>query len=311
MWLTAALAVAGAIAGGYSYWRSNKKNNESINKQIDYLDTQWQDQQEKALEKAATEDKETTLQEAVLGSEANGALRQLGMQQEADALAYNQAEMNRDAQEGSAYASMAQSGTKNSSALNAVQMASDVSEQQIQMQEDQNRLNEDVSLSNVMNGLLTGGQNLQERRTEASELRNDFSEGGVQYNLWQKQRDMMKDGKTKEWSQDWWAGMASSMFNGASTGANFGSTLQSTIDNWSTQTTKSSTAQADTTATFSLAEDNISGINIDNSTLFNQIQNNFGNFRISTGGLSGVNASIKSTNPFAKSSNRYNFSWSF
>lgn len=265
MWIA---AVIGATIGVASWIYGNYKKNEEIERrkdqireqgreQLELMDMEWEQSVREANRAADKSDTETTLSEAMLGSGANGALRSLGMQQQASAFGYNADAVGTGTNEGAANESAAQGGTRGSSALQSAAMGRDASSAGLQMQEDYDRLNGDLTLMGAMNSVLAGAQEAQARRTEARETRESYAEGGEQWGIYKKQRenfqhdidravDDLDAQRIAAWSPEWILNVHLAGANGASTGLSMGSQISEYSSRWKKPQTAQSAASART-----------------------------------------------------------------
>lgn len=215
---------------------------------------QFETDQKNAYKKADQADKATTLAEAMFGRNASIALNNIGMNQEAKTLQYNQQAIQSGAGEGSAYNAIGASGTRNSSAKQAIAMQASFSDKQQQLQQDLDRKQDSLTLASAMNNFMEGANNLQTRRTEANDLRDSFSEGGDVYNLYQKKRenfiaDVGAETSKLEDAQKWtWndtVNLLTAGLAGAKTGYDVGTNIEEWQMNWKAPSIKQGT-QIDT-----------------------------------------------------------------
>lgn len=149
--------------------------------------------QKDAFKNADRSDAETTLNEGLVALDFNNQLGQLGLQQEAEAFSWNRELQAIGAQKGEGLAAMAQSGTRTSSASDAVDMQAAQNAAQLQLEEDTQRRSDTYAIGSLLNGLQNNIFNLQSNRTDALDLRTSWSEGGDQFNLFQLQRKNTAD----------------------------------------------------------------------------------------------------------------------
>lgn len=180
--------VVGGIVGLFSKNKKDNAQDEAVRRQTDLMDLEWQQSVKKANDSANKADRQTTLAEAVLGNDANQALRKLGYEEEVNALNYNQQSVGLRQQQGAGNAALASSGTEGSSALAAVQMERDYGDLALQAKQDADRQMADLTLAGIMGNIEESTGKLQESRTDAMKLRKDFEEGGDAHQIYQKQR---------------------------------------------------------------------------------------------------------------------------
>lgn len=196
MWgwgLVGALTSIGAGIGRY-FSRKNaaeeqiEQLNRQKNRNLQMMDLQYSVEKKNAEKKSKEANEQTTLREAMMNNNAKLALTQLGMGEEAQTVSYNKAQMQAGQSKGGMLDQMAGSGTKNSSAMKAVEMQDEMNDKSLQMQEDMDRKQNDLSLESAMNNFAAGGQELQQHRNAAKDLYDTYQAGGDQYNLFQKQK---------------------------------------------------------------------------------------------------------------------------
>ena len=266
MWIAAVIgAVVGAAAGAASWIYGNYKNQQRIDAEkkrirekgrenLELMDMQWGQSVKNANKIADKSDVQVTLDEAMLGRDVSGQLRGLGAQQEIAALGYNRTDIEAGSAEGAAQNTIAQGGTRGSSTLQAQAMQSELTQKELQAQEDYDRLNGDLTLMSAMNSVVTGAQNMQERRTDAREMREDYAEGGDQWNAYQKSRtnyqheidravDALDEQMIDTFSGEWFLNAGLALLGGGTQGMKIGSQVGSYVQNWSSPNATDITAK--------------------------------------------------------------------
>lgn len=187
----------GAASGIGSYWSNYWDTKDALNQQKDNLKEQWaadintinleyDTAKETANKNADTEDTRSTLYESIYGDSMNSVVNQLSQQQKAETESFNNSAMQIGASEGDALSTLASSGTRaGSSVSQAVDMKVDNAQQSLQTSENNQRSQDKYSLEQSLNSLAGNLNTLQEARTDASDLRGSYEEGGSQYKLYQ------------------------------------------------------------------------------------------------------------------------------
>ena len=273
--------IGGAMTGITDYFFGKKKKNDALEaekkrlkaqlaRNLELMDAEWELDVKQANKTANRADSENTLSEAVTGHETNAALASLGMQQEQAALGYNTAAIGSGTQTGASLDAIAQGGTRGSSALQGVAMSEDLERDRLQAQEDADRFGGEFTLQSAVNSMMLSAQNMQERRTDAREMRESYAVGGDAYNMYQKQRanyeaDARAQIDALSEQQDYWdlsdwkspmtifehgTELLSSAFHGANSGYQLGSGIANYASKWSKNNTTQDIAQSNTTSIF-------------------------------------------------------------
>lgn len=186
----------GATVGTGSYFWGNYNKNKELEKAKDRykeardrnvrkMQQEFDIQQKNAFKSADEADVGSTLQEALLGSSINNTLASLSAQQGSQAFGYNTATINAGQSEGASLSQIASGGTRGSSAVQGTAMASALNARALDVQQENDRLANDITLASVMSSAAENAYTLQTRRTEAHDTRVSYSEGGDAYNLFQ------------------------------------------------------------------------------------------------------------------------------
>lgn len=225
-WLSLAITGGSGLLGGLfgmgDYFNKVDSNNAAVDRQLKIMDLEWAATQQNAFDKADRENRNATVNEKILGIDANAGIGNISSTQEQQALQYNNALQNIGANEGSANASLAQSGTRNSSALNAVEMQTENNLNTLQSQEDMDRANNDYNLARAMGNIENGVNSLQDVRTDALNMRKEYSSGGAQEQIYKLQRENLA---AKKMDDSFWGktlGAISSFFGGVAGGMQTG-----------------------------------------------------------------------------------------
>ena len=188
--------------------------------QVDFLNMNFDIQQEEANKDAAyaketanrniqnskVADVQTNATERLLSLDFNTGLELLGLGQTAQTLSYNNYAMQADQAAGSDYAALAQSGTRNSSLADAVEMSAANNSFQLQLQQDTERAQNKASQTQLVSGMLSGMSNVYGARQnaistrsaanqqirEADDLIASYLEGGSNYRLNQAKLGQLK-----------------------------------------------------------------------------------------------------------------------
>lgn len=269
-------ALVGASMGSGSYFLNLYKNNNALEKAKDrlaeardrnvaYMNQQFAYNQNEAIKSADKADRQSTLQEALLGTSVNNSIASLASSQKANTLNYNLAAISAGQTEGSSLASIAGGGTRGSSSVHGASMEASLNNQTLQATQDSDRLNSDISLASVLGEQAESAFAIQSNRTSAKDTRTSWSEGGEAYELFQTQRanyiadvnsqiDALSD-QQHYWSLDQltsasgWSEIGSNLLDlgyaalqGAVTGAQFGASAYSYSQMASSATSAASTA---------------------------------------------------------------------
>lgn len=221
--------VFGGLIGLFSKNQKDAAQAQAVKRQTDLMDLQWENTVKKANDQADKADRQSTLAEVILGNEANQALAKLGYEQEVNTLGYNQQAVALGQQQGQANAALAASGTENSSALAAAQMERDYGETVLQAQEDGDRKAADLTLAGIMGNIEESTGKLQENRTDALNLRKDYAEGGLEHQIFQKQRQNYIDNNMPDQS---FGSYLNAFLSGGSTGFSTAQTISGWDQKW-------------------------------------------------------------------------------
>lgn len=249
-WLLAGIgALVGIVSHDKKYKQAQAQADDQIaeyerqrEQKLETLDLQFDIAAEEANKKADRSDDQMNLAELFTAENFNNQFDALRLGQEADALGWNVQAMQNASQEGNELSNMAASGARSSSMETAVDLEASVNAQTLQLQEDQQRAQEQIGLSNLFGNLAENTANIQNTRTDAMDLRNSYLEGGNQWKLYQNNRNNLNadyDAAIKSINKDkkrakdnYFSGMLSSMFGGATTGYKVGSQASNYISNW-------------------------------------------------------------------------------
>jgi hypothetical protein len=226
-----AAAVGGtinAISGISGRRKARKQLREDRDNKLAELALQYDIAEKNARKNADRQDDQSDLNEKFIAGNANNQLDALRNAQEQEAFAFNQQAMQDSSQEGSALASMATSGTRNSSMKTAVELQSAVNSQQLQLSEDSTRASDENSLFNILNNFQNDAFKLQNDRTDAEDLRDAYVEGsGDQWKLYDMSRQGIKreyDRAIDEQKTSFWS-VVGDFFGGAKQGYDVGSAV--------------------------------------------------------------------------------------
>lgn len=226
-----AAAVGGtinAISGISGRRKARKQLREDRDNKLAELALQYDIAEKNARKNADRQDDQSDLNEKFIAGNANNQLDALRNAQEQEAFAFNQQAMQDSSQEGSALASMATSGTRNSSMNTAVELQSAVNSQQLQLSEDSTRASDENSLFNILNNFQNDAFKLQNDRTDAEDLRDAYVEGsGDQWKLYDMSRQGIKreyDRAIDEQKTSFWS-VVGDFFGGAKQGYDVGSAV--------------------------------------------------------------------------------------
>lgn len=233
-----------------AYTKQEKQAEDAFNAEKDQAEKNKEEayrQADNALLQADLADKSLNVSERALGKDFNTAIDNLYLSQANDLYSFQNAAMQAGSSTGSALASLSASGVRAGSSLSdAVLMESAVNAEQLQFSQDANRRSQNNNLAGVLNQLAGNRYGIMQNRLAADINRDDayakknaalyrlnsFGEGGINYNLYQDQLDIMKTRKNqeiniiKEKKQDIWDNyqtqIFASLFTGASKGASTG-----------------------------------------------------------------------------------------
>lgn len=225
--------------------------------ELEYKEAQRQANRnaEKANLQADLTDKSLDIGERTLSNDINTAIDNLFLSGASDTYEWNQQAMSAGQSEGSAYASIAASGVRAGSSLSdAVEMQAATNAELLQFSQDSKRRSDNNNLGSVLNQLAGNEFNIMENRIGADQTRKDaldlvnsYLEGGANYNLYQKQLDLMKSTNTYNLSQldkeianntyfkggngIAWLRMGTSVLSGGASGFQTGYSLGTTFNN--------------------------------------------------------------------------------
>ena len=220
---------------------------EAYKLQKEEAELQFQQAKEKANRDADKGEKEADLTdlsaditETAVSNDFNTTIDNLYLSQASDAWNWNSAAMQAGSSAGASYAALAGSGVRAGGSISdAILMESSLNSAQLQFSQDAKRRQDKNNLGSVLNQLAGNRFGIYQNRIgaditrdDASWLRNSFLEGGSNYNLYEKQKELAELRKNQEYdrlkdAQDsiednrhWKA--ISAFFGGASKGASAG-----------------------------------------------------------------------------------------
>lgn len=139
--------------------------------------------EEEANKNADRSDAASTMNESTLANSTNNAIDQLQINQEMQGLGFNQAAQSAGQQEGAALSDLANSGIRAGGSLSdAVEMQKSQNAMQLQLSENATRKQNELQLSNVLQGLNESVFEIQANRTDAQDLRDSFAVGELDEN---------------------------------------------------------------------------------------------------------------------------------
>lgn len=204
---------------------------------------------ERAEQNADVSDKKLDVSEQTLSDGFNAEIDNLQAQQEQNTLDWNIYAITADKATGESMSNLGASGVRAGSTMaESIELDSALNSQQLQMQQDITRQNQNYQLKNAINGFNMDAINIGVGRTEAdwmredaANLRNSFLENGDNWNIYQNKLKSQKTtldynmgqldreyDKVSGWNRFW--GATSRLLGGAAagyqTGYNIGSTFQ-------------------------------------------------------------------------------------
>jgi len=219
--LTIGLIVAGigALGGLLSGIDDSNRKRKAAQAQKDYLAEDYRLQEEnldkdfaeaqkqanrnadKANLQADLIDQAQDIAETTLSNDINTAIDNLYLSGASDTYEWNQQAMAAGQSEGASYAQLASSGVRAGSSLSdAVEMQSATNSALLQFSQDAKRRSDNNNLGNVLNQLAGNEFNIMENRIGADQTRQDaldlvnsYLEGGYNYNIYQNQKDRLKN----------------------------------------------------------------------------------------------------------------------
>lgn len=204
---------------------------------------------ERAEQNADVSDKKLDVSEKTLSDGFNAEIDNLQAQQEQNILDWNIYAITADKATGESMSNLGASGVRAGSTMaESIELDSALNSQQLQMQQDITRQNQNYQLKNAINGFNMDAINIGVGRTEAdwmredaAYLRNSFLENGDNWNIYQNKLKTQKTtfdnnmgqldreyDKVSGWNRFW--GATSRLMGGAAagyqTGYKIGSTFQ-------------------------------------------------------------------------------------
>lgn len=227
---------------------------EAYKLQAELAESEFQNAKDEANRKADKDEKTADLtdlsadiSETAVSNDFNTAIDNLYLSQAADAWDWNNAAMQIGSSAGANYAALAGSGVRaGSSVSDAVLMESTLNSAQLQFSQDAKRRQDNNNLAGVLNSLAGNKFDIYQNRVgaditrdDASWLRNSFLEGGSNYNIYQKQKELaelrknqelarLKDAQDSIEDNRHWKAI-SAFFGGASKGASAGYNASTTF----------------------------------------------------------------------------------
>lgn len=178
-------------------YNANKKKAED-----DFLQAQTEAERnaKKGEEEADLVDLGADITETAVGNDFNAAIDDLYLSQASDTWSWNNAAMQAGSSAGASYAALAGSGVRAGGSLSdAVLMESSLNSAQLQFSQDAKRRSDNNNLGSVLNQLAGNRFNIYQNRysadvtrDDANWLRNSYLEGGLNYNLYQDNLDIMR-----------------------------------------------------------------------------------------------------------------------
>lgn len=196
--------------------REKSRLEDAYNLQAEEAELQFQQAKEKANRDADKGEKEADLtdlsadiSETATSNDFNTAIDNLYLSLASDAWDWNNAAMQIGSSAGASYASLAGSGVRaGSSVSDAVLMESSLNSAQLQFSQDAKRRQDNNNLASVLNSLAGNKFDIYQNRVgaditrdDASWLRNSFLEGGSNYNIYQKQKELAELRKNQEYAR--------------------------------------------------------------------------------------------------------------
>ena len=257
-------AVIGAIIGGVSYTFDFYEQKHKLNDAIDdleeqrdnylkLLDNKYTVDKVNSLNAADEKDKQADYAEQSLDRDINSQMKQLESQGYLQALGYNQQAQQAGQQTGAELATQATSGTRGSTANQAIDFESKNAETMLQASQTAARDESDYNLQRLIYSYMDSRQQIQSTRTDAYNNRATFAQtgedyrGGIKYRAngmsytaykiqrdydeaqYNKQIEAIKKQK-RDMSSAWgfWSGMAKSIIGGSSSGVSIGQNIGTT-----------------------------------------------------------------------------------
>ncbi|MCF0125008.1 MAG: hypothetical protein HUJ68_04510, partial [Clostridia bacterium] len=135
---------------------------------------QFNEEKKEALKNADRTDANTTMTENIVSENINQNIQSISLQQVSDSYSYNNAQKQLDSQKSAMLTSQAQSGTRTSSMNDAINIETANNAEQMQFQQDSQRINYNYQINSILNNLAQNTFNIQNNRTDAMELRNSY-----------------------------------------------------------------------------------------------------------------------------------------
>lgn len=241
-------AGVGLVGNTIGWFSQNKSQKDYINQQIgeakdkkasyaDYLNKAFELEKTEASLKSERMNKELNQAETQLNASVNNQLDALRLSEEGQGLSFNMQMQSSSAETGNALSTLASSGTRNSSALDAVDMIASQNAALLQNAEDQTRSQDKISFTSLLNSFAQQRTSLQNGRTDAGDLITRYLSGGLQQSSWQnnfdynmKQHDVAINGLQQNydgltWKNNFWGNLGSlgaTMLGGSTSGLQTG-----------------------------------------------------------------------------------------
>lgn len=193
-------AAVGAAVNQVSWITGQFENRAAYKKQLknlyidaflDYteMERQFKAQQKEAFKQADRADAQTTQNEAFVSADFNNQLGQISLGEQALAESWNSDAQAIASNKGNELSELASSGVRNASVNDAIEMESAQNAAQLQLAEDQARMQDKYQLQSLFNGLQDNIFQMQTARDGANDLRGSWSKGGNNYETYMNQRN--------------------------------------------------------------------------------------------------------------------------
>lgn len=265
---TLIFAAINAIAGGINAaaqtdaqmddLQKRKAREEELKKDVlADMDLNFNTKKDEANKSADRSDKQSDFNEGAVSQNVNNQIDALKARQEKETADFNSMLVQIGQAEGNSLTQNAGSGTRTgNSVAQAVDLQKAMNMNQLQLEENEARGNDNIGLANVLQNLAQNTFGIQSDRTDAYDLRQSFEEGGSQYNIYKSKRDMtekqynnsikdMQDAYDDLNANKFW-NVLGGMFGGARTGLAAGQSIGRLASDLNLNTT----AKANTTMNF-------------------------------------------------------------
>lgn len=264
-WISIAIAAIAAIGGAVTAGvgvdtqkkeiaRRKEKLEQDKKDTLELMDLNFSKDKNEANKSADRSDEKSTMNEKLVSQDTNNQIEQIQLNQEKEALDFNNAAINNGQNVGNALSDMGSSGVRAGSSLaEAVDLQKSLNAVQLQNQEDISRKSDQIALANVLNNLQGNRFGIQADRTDAYDTRMAYEEGGDIHDIYKLQRKQQSDNfdyginelnrQYADLDQNGFWYVLGGMFNGGQTGVQIGGNVQKlATDIGSKRTAKTNTS---------------------------------------------------------------------